>query len=234
MKSAVGSQPCLSAPDPVFATVLVGKECKRFVVHESLLIHYSDFFRAALTGKFAEATDKTVKLEEDDAEIFEFFVHWLYYNRCPDDEKGDDAQLVDRFYFEGFPSASKTFKLYVFGDKYGVVRLRNDTINLLYDRMVYLDDDLPCPELVSYAFRHLKARDPICRLLVDVFCYNDDIFSISDRADYKCIPFLQAIWDRYIHHVYGSASFQLTLCDYHEHDTVEERKACKGTARSGE
>lgn len=78
------------AADASFATIIIGKEEKKFVVHEHLLTHYSDFFRAALTGDFKEAEDKIVRLEEEDPTVFEFFVHWLYYQRFPDGSKEDD------------------------------------------------------------------------------------------------------------------------------------------------
>lgn len=68
----------------------MGPDHVRFVVPESLLVHYSKFFRAALTGNFSEAKDKTVKLEEDDPKMFELFVHWLYYQSFPVKSIGDE------------------------------------------------------------------------------------------------------------------------------------------------
>ena len=49
-----------------------------FVVREDLLTHYSEFFRAALTGGFKEAADKIVTLKDEDPDVFGVFVHWLY------------------------------------------------------------------------------------------------------------------------------------------------------------
>jgi hypothetical protein len=64
-----------SAAEPKFATVLVDEPEKRFVVHEHLLTHYSEFFRAALTGRFKEAEEKVVKVRDTAPDIFECFVH---------------------------------------------------------------------------------------------------------------------------------------------------------------
>lgn len=61
--------------DAKFATVLMGDEAARFVVHEELLTYHSSYFRAALKGGFAEAADGAVRLQEADSVLFEVFVH---------------------------------------------------------------------------------------------------------------------------------------------------------------
>lgn len=61
--------------DVKFATVLVGDEAARFVVHEELLTYHSLYFRAALRGGFAEAADGSVRLQEAHPVVFEIFVH---------------------------------------------------------------------------------------------------------------------------------------------------------------
>lgn len=59
----------------MFATIIVGEEKAKFVVHEALLAHYSKFFHAALQGNFQEAETKTVTLGDESQKIFELFVH---------------------------------------------------------------------------------------------------------------------------------------------------------------
>jgi hypothetical protein len=78
------------------------KDHERLVVHESVITHYSEFFRAAINGKLAEVTDKTVKLGDVGPETFKLFVCWLYYKRLPNRKKGDDSQLVNHSYDEDF------------------------------------------------------------------------------------------------------------------------------------
>jgi hypothetical protein len=70
-----------SASKSIFATILAGKSQKRFTVHKSLISHHLELFHAALTGRLKEAQDKTVTLQDDEVAIFEFFLHWLYYQR---------------------------------------------------------------------------------------------------------------------------------------------------------
>jgi hypothetical protein len=61
--------------DAKFATVLVGDEAARFIVHEELLTYHSPYFRAALKDGFAEAAEGAVRLQEADSVLFEVFVH---------------------------------------------------------------------------------------------------------------------------------------------------------------
>lgn len=221
-----------SARNPKLATILVGEEQERFIVHESVLTHYSEFFRAALTGGFAEATEKTVKLEGEDAETFEFFVHWLYYQRFPDKDKCDNPGLVERFYYCDYPNDDIAVKLYVFGDKYGIERLRWDSLDLLFRVMELENSLLPGNSTITYAFEHLNHQDPLCRLLVDLFPVYDKPDPEGFHQWYVCVPFLQAVWCRYISHCKALENgeenlYRLDLCNYHDHETGEERRACK-------
>jgi hypothetical protein len=61
--------------------VNVGKDETVFNVYNDILCHSSPFFRAALTGSFAEATSSEVKLETVSVGTFGLFVDWLYTRR---------------------------------------------------------------------------------------------------------------------------------------------------------
>jgi hypothetical protein len=50
-------------------------------MYTKTLCHSSPFFRAALTGSFAEATSGEVKLETVSVGTFGLFVDWLYTSR---------------------------------------------------------------------------------------------------------------------------------------------------------
>jgi hypothetical protein len=103
------------AREATIATVLVGPDQISFAVHESLLIHYSKSFRAALTGNFSEARYKTVKLADENADVFELFVHWLYYQRFLEKTAGDDEGLWELWLNKDFADAGtdQCIQLYV-------------------------------------------------------------------------------------------------------------------------
>ena len=60
-------------------TVLVGPNKNRFCIHENLLKLHSDYFRAALEGTWKEAITKTFTLSDENPDVFNLFVHWLYH-----------------------------------------------------------------------------------------------------------------------------------------------------------
>ncbi|USP79103.1 hypothetical protein yc1106_06377 [Curvularia clavata] len=61
-------------------TVTIAKS-RTFYLHSGLLIAESDRFAKDLTGGFKEAEEKTIELEEEDPELFGFFVEYIYRDR---------------------------------------------------------------------------------------------------------------------------------------------------------
>jgi hypothetical protein len=165
-----------SAQDSVFATVLVGPNHARFVVHEALLVHHSEFFRAALTGNFKEAEEKVVKMADTEPYIFECFVHWLYYQRFPDASKGDDEELVKIWGSadEAHTLITNLVKMYVMGDQNIMPRLQRDALDSVFHHISYTQCTLPDDDHVKCAFDYLDPEDPLCRYLVDANFYGDN------------------------------------------------------------
>jgi hypothetical protein len=62
LRSAVTSE-----GPPSIIVVEVGPDRKRYHVHKTFLTHYSEYFRKALRGKWKEAKEGLVKL--DDVEV---------------------------------------------------------------------------------------------------------------------------------------------------------------------
>lgn len=227
------------ASNASFATVHVGAEAKPFVIHESLLVHQSDFFRAALTGKFAEAEKKMVVLQEESCRVFELFVHWLYTERFPCESQNDDPELVKLY--SGICSCPRPtwslIELYVFGDKYMIPKLKKDTLNELFSH-THSSHDLPSAIATKLAFKNLQREDPLCRLLIDLHCRgNYSTIGGTERSvidtDVWPAKFVSGVLKRYADIVSDLRRgrlvlrWELILCDYHEHKTSDERNACR-------
>jgi len=221
-----------------FANVLVGTEQAKFTVHEDLLTHHSPFFRKALQGSFKEAEDKTVTLTEECPKIFEFFMHWLYYNRLPADN--DTADLLDMWEGEGegedddSEEDTKTknlIHLYIFCDKYDVRGLRIAAINEL---CLYMEDrdlwpNLPNHSLITLAFEKLAEDSPLCRYLVDVHChYAGSDNKIANEPSRYPQPFVTNVLRRYAEYLHGDHMIDddLDLCNYHEHENPQAHSCC--------
>lgn len=180
-------------------------------------------------------------LEDVHPETFELFVHWLYYQRFPDADKGDDAELVALYTGEKHKTASECgnhdsndevrwskmvarhlVRLYVFGDAHQIVQLRNAAVVALFKQLQ--DDNLYRPTTGShrYAFDHLASESPLCRLLVDHSCLKGPPDEFDDcREENFPTPFLFAVARKYAHLVHDKPQVNLRttrlwLADYLE------------------
>lgn len=72
--------PKYATSNPISVTVDKAGKQQKFFVHESLLIHASQYFQTALSSGFQEGETKSFFLEEDDARAFNLFVQYLYTN----------------------------------------------------------------------------------------------------------------------------------------------------------
>lgn len=234
-----------------FATVLVGPDAKPFNVHEELLTLHSPFFRAALTGNFKEAEDKTVTLKEEDPKIFEFFVHWLYYNCLPD--KDSDPALLELWDCEGDcegncegncegdceggeTKTGNLLYLHVFCDKYDVPELKRQTMDMFYSHQDNTEAHLPDPRMVEHVFSHLAEKSPLCRYLVDLHCHYAQAQAWDEfEADEWPRAFLTKVMRRYTEYALGDRSIYdpPDICDYHDHPNEEAKAACKAEYELG-
>lgn len=222
-----------SAKNHEFATVLIGPEEVKSMVHKELLTSHSNFFRAALNGCFKEAEDRIVRLRDEDAGVFRFFVHWLYHKRFPNKhDAGDLYQMWAGESTNGADTMENLVFLYVFCEKYDAPELKIKTITCLYE---HLDDPamgcpLPDVETVKFVFDSLHESSPLCNLLADAHCHwaNDDIWSDFDEGIWPP-AFIGKVLRQYTAYAQGGRdrfSF-LEPCDYHEHKTREEQSACQ-------
>ncbi|KAI8934364.1 hypothetical protein NX059_009099 [Plenodomus lindquistii] len=228
--------PRISAKDAVFATILVGEDRMKFTVHEELLVHHSPFFRGALQGRFKEAQKKEIVLADTKPDIFEYFIHWLYYGRFP--RNGDDKELLEawaghEYRASEYMKTGNLIHIYIFCDKYDVRELKRTAMDELFDNIFddKLEPVLPGPELVKAAFENVPETSSLCRFLVDANCYwaDDDEWAEDTVSDFPC-KFIVRVLQTYREYVFGIRIREDDVpekCDYHEHTNDEERKACK-------
>ncbi|KAH9217326.1 hypothetical protein DL95DRAFT_459529 [Leptodontidium sp. 2 PMI_412] len=93
--------------------IYTGADNDCWVLHEDTIFHYSEYFKIVFQGAFAEATQKSITLEEDDSAIFGYFVDWIYSGsvRC----KFSDDQLHKN---QGKEHFMLYIRLEIFADKY--------------------------------------------------------------------------------------------------------------------
>jgi len=153
-----------------------------FAVHNNLLCSRSDYFKAALTGGFAEAKKGKITLDDEDPEIFRRFWSWLY---------------ADSFYkdLEVFASWSWAFDLYTFAEK----RFIPDLQNAVMDSMLEHSRDgigWPSPETqIPRVWGMVSEGSPLRAYMVDCFLEVGDLdyeFS-EDKIELYPVEFVVAI-----------------------------------------
>lgn len=75
-------------------SIIVGKKSspQAFHIHESLAVKLSDFFAAAVRKGWKESIKRTVKLPEEDPELFRIFEAFIYSGRVYSQKDGDEYE----------------------------------------------------------------------------------------------------------------------------------------------
>lgn len=147
------------------ASVLVGIGAKRFVVHRDILVTQSTFFRAALTGGFAEGQSLIVTFPDDDPNIFGMYYHWVYLH-----------EVAFELPCDAYLGYKDLLLAYVLGDKIQ----DEDFCDAVLDAIVYQSKDMdgrpgifPDLAVVDLAYDLLPPASPLRRLLVDQCVWHD-------------------------------------------------------------
>lgn len=144
--------------------MLVGPAEKSYSLHKGLLCKYSDYFRAALTGSFAEAATQTVRLDEEDPAIFDLFVTWLYTQRIiPEDMTSKDVDwkiLAEQ---------------YVFADRRSSPSFKNAIIDALATKALDKEQFLPQYGTIKWIWDNTADKASLRRFMVDYFAHVADL-----------------------------------------------------------
>ncbi|KAK7550576.1 hypothetical protein IWX49DRAFT_345182 [Phyllosticta citricarpa] len=147
--------------------VLVGPEKTEFKVHTGLISHHSSWFRSACEGAGPDdedGTTKTIKLPDDDPEVFEAVLTWMYTRKFS--EKLDASQLKSRF----------LYRIYIFADKRGVPALKVRVIDALFDKNGSLHYDS-----INHVYENTRRGSGLRRFLVHAVMYKHGIKNLVDR-----------------------------------------------------
>lgn len=146
--------------------VLVGDKDELFSVHQSLIRTSSSFFEKALGGKWKESVQRTVKLPDDDPDIFATYIHWIYFGTVHTvteltAKPAEDSEITS------------LVKAYIMGDKLLDPTFQIATINAISMRIEFKaeNDDL-CKKLqdaITYAYSNTCESSPIRQVLVNIF-----------------------------------------------------------------
>lgn len=208
-------------------TVEVGPDSQKYQAHKQLLEFHSDYYRAALNGKWTEA-EETIRLEDVEPGIFDIFIDWIYTQKLP--ATGDEWKAVAKESAKsvyGFESRHMAqIKTYVLADRFMAAVFRKVVGNNIVNANSLMP---PWYEVVIYAYSNLRSEDMMLRFLVDTHCaYCGD----DPPGEVKLYPeppheFLVSVMIRYRERKTGTCSTHVDRCSYHEHSSEEEKAECQ-------
>lgn len=193
---------------------LVGThEPKRSIVHERLVNPRSEFARLALRGVWKEAQERTIKLPEDDPEIFSVYQQWLY-----DGLIHTGSQTL-------FPATDDEYealvKAYILGEKLMDQDFKDAIIDAILDKfrnMSRFDTGL-----TTLVLNGTPSGSPLRRLWMDVYYHFGSPQWLDDHPDSDPVDAgFVAEFSRYQMQVRTGAGqfgrFAMILdCTYHGH-----------------
>ena len=146
--------------------ILVGPEAVQFDIHRQLLCARSAYFAKALSGPWKESKG-TLKLPEDDADLFRFISHWLYT------EDVDHTKLSSRI-----DGVRASLRLYVLADKLQVrapikrfgVSSGVSFLNVVEHDMRDSNTTLNCDE-VDYIYENTLGSSPLRQFAVHLSAF---------------------------------------------------------------
>ncbi|KAH0544749.1 hypothetical protein FGG08_001116 [Glutinoglossum americanum] len=145
---------CLSITTRVVPKVIVGPDKDHFVIGKDLICDASPFFRAALKGRFREATEGLISLPEENPVTFGRFVFWLH--------TGLGISVPPHATQEYFRTA---VELYALAEKFMVRRLKNDIINILI-HIEMRQHRFPPFDVARFATNYIPLSSPLLKLLI--------------------------------------------------------------------
>lgn len=151
--------------------VKIGFEQEEHILHKSLLVHHSGFFRGVLSEKFKETEQGFIELSEVHSTPFSIFIDWLYTGDLP-----SFFELSDRHTPYGFVEC----EAYVLADMLLAPRFKHDLLKCIFEKH---EKDIPSYITVIYAFGQLPENDELLLLLVDAQCINGGVTREEEEED---------------------------------------------------
>ena len=165
-------------------TVLVGKEEKRFTLHQDAICAKSKFFKAACSKKWLEGQERTVRLPKTEVTTFQEYGSWIYSSEIADgtctavstsNEKGNEFQRL--------------VYLHLLGDKLDDIQLRNKA-NVGLFKIMQKTNAVPDAQLNKLVWASTMPGSLLRKLIVDAIVkrYTRDGFA-ADVSQYpaECV-----------------------------------------------
>ncbi|KAH8643175.1 hypothetical protein IG631_00638 [Alternaria alternata] len=131
-----------------------GVRTKNWVIPKALLSHHSEFFRAACDGPFKEGIENKITLHDCRPEVFEGYVHWLYFATLPVHKPlWNHIYCISHFW--------------ILGDRLLVAEFKNAVLRDIHEAHYLYDIGVVAPQEVKCIWRHTSDESALRRWVLD-------------------------------------------------------------------
>ncbi|KAL3424070.1 BTB/POZ domain-containing protein [Phlyctema vagabunda] len=143
---------------------------RTFIIHKEYICFYSPFFDAAFNGKFKEAENQSISLEDVDLAVFGLLVHWVYYQKF-------DLPRVEGKEGKFCADYEKLAELWILAQRTLMSALQNHVIDIIFDSLSKIDlwDGSNFGRLMELASEN-DPTSPLSRLAINTLVYSCGLF----------------------------------------------------------
>jgi hypothetical protein len=150
--------------------VLVGANEQRFSVHKGILTAKSNFFEAALSARWLDEKEKSVRLPEHTTTAFQSYVRWAYIGEvdlAPMPEKGGPEDMIETC----TKTRSEHLDLYLLAHYLQDISLLNKVIEIfvrMFEVASKVGAPLPSADFIMNLYEGTSIGSPLRRVVVDL------------------------------------------------------------------
>ncbi|KAL7912615.1 hypothetical protein GGI35DRAFT_256867 [Trichoderma velutinum] len=186
-----------------------------FSVHEHLACRTSEYFKTAMKPYWGTSTSGSFTLEDEDPEVFEVYLHWLYFETLP--VQNDNPGV------EGNIEYVQLAKAYALGEFLGDINFKDAVLDVILIKSRSKASDgrswFPVGPAIRFIYEGTPETSAARRLLVDLYTYHGQGEWLTQWSDQEDLP-KQFLLDLAIAaltkrpHPLAQAK---GTCEYHEH-----------------
>jgi len=140
------------------------KTLSTFLVHESHLFNLSPVFKAAFEKQWKESSERSMTLPDDDVDIVEAFVDFLYKERF------EHAVCNNKTSTDGVVNLAT--RLYIFADKYSIIKMQNSICQTII-ALATRKSSPPC-SAITHLYSNAPETNGLYRLFIDWLAWQTD------------------------------------------------------------
>lgn len=186
-----------------------------YTVHKNLICEHSQFFKTATKQEWLEESQEPIHLPEDDPDVFQVYLHWLYTNTLP--------TRINTSGWIGNAEYIQLAKAYVLGDKLQDGDFQDVVIDMIVDKCKWQSIDggkwYPAGEIVQKIYDNTLSNSKARCLLVDIYVSHGSGSWLYDYSKPHDIPkeFIYDLTVSFLDKRKNDPMIKSSLCEYHQH-----------------